>query len=73
MGESERRTGHNDPVCENCKFWEESAMNCRRYPPTIIANKAYPEIDDDPLTSEFPISVSDDWCGEFSPAPWCEL
>jgi hypothetical protein len=62
---NERRIGHDDAVCENCKFWNLDEIKCQRYPPTIIENIKYPDEDDDPYSSDFPVSAPDDWCGEF--------
>jgi hypothetical protein len=66
MHETERRIGHDDAVCENCKFWNFDEIKCQRYPPTIIENIKYPDEDDDPYSSDFPVSAPDDWCGEFT-------
>jgi len=51
--------------CENCRYWEywdAKFGGCRRYPPTDT-REYWP--DGTPRTHSPPVTVSDDWCGEF--------
>jgi hypothetical protein len=42
--------------CENCRFYEESRRECRRYAPQIWE-----------MYSMFPSVKPHEWCGEFEP------
>lgn len=51
--------------CQNCKFWDvgkrgnRGLMRCRRYPPPGT---------DSPNADYWPMTLADDWCGEFKDA-----
>jgi hypothetical protein len=53
-------------TCSACKHWKptDAAGECRRRAPQpVVLN-----VDDDvKFESHFPITASDDWCGEFEP------
>ena len=53
-------------ACGNCVYWnsiEDSTGECRRHAPQTIAF----EVDDElKFESMFPVTGSDDWCGDFS-------
>lgn len=68
------RLNHLDPMtttatttraCEACAFWnklEDEAGECRRHAPQTISF----EVDDEvKFESMFPVTGSDDWCGDF--------
>ena len=66
--------------CENCRFWNDTSDDendrgqCRRRPPIVNdvvlrelsepEGSAYDEIKF-PIAWHWPITCSDDWCGEF--------
>jgi hypothetical protein len=51
------------PTCKTCffsrEFGSETAVACHRYPPTIT------KVEDDRVTSHFPLLGNDTWCGEY--------
>ncbi|KAF0095801.1 MAG: Uncharacterized protein E1N59_577 [Puniceicoccaceae bacterium 5H] len=54
-------------ACDACQYWQaldNSDGECRRYAPRSVAFKV-----DDNTTFEakFPVTASNDWCGEFEP------
>lgn len=61
------------PTCFTCRYWyltEQGSgtgnQTCRRYPPTVVAEifkeKPYPN----PEAGVWPVTSSDDWCGEWA-------
>lgn len=63
-----------DIYCHTCKYWIESSDDeflgyCRRYPPVLLANDNIYKPRKNMLVAmenfSFPITDSDDWCGEF--------
>lgn len=52
-------------ICGSCKFWEVieetngGTGSCHRYPPTKSPDT------DDLLGDFFPVTLVDDWCGEY--------
>jgi hypothetical protein len=55
------------PMCKNCFFsrdyGSETAVSCRRYPPTITKVKEETQT----ITSNSPLVNHDWWCGEWKP------
>lgn len=55
-------------TCSACAHWnevEDGHGECRRHAPQTIAF----EVDDEvKFESMFPVTASDDWCGDFSKA-----
>lgn len=55
-------------ACEKCAYWnslEDAHGECRRHAPQTIAFEVDEEVK---FESMFPVTASDDWCGDFSPA-----
>lgn len=55
-------------ACENCAYWnalEDTTGECRRHAPQTIAFEVDEEVK---FESMFPLTASDDWCGDFSKA-----
>lgn len=53
-------------TCNQCKFWKATEANqgqCRRQPPQAISFRIG---DDLKFETRFPVTASDDWCGEFA-------
>lgn len=51
------------PTCENCHFARDisslTAVECRRFPPTIT------KAEDLSVTTYFPLTLKSAWCGEW--------
>mgnify|MGYP006308757467 CR=1 FL=1 len=53
-------------TCSKCTYWKALSGDngeCRRQPPQAISFKVQ---DDVKFETRFPVTASDDWCGEFS-------
>lgn len=71
------------PRCDNCRFWDESTEECRRYAPRATHQQFYglclalSRRDDEALEivgngggrADFPQTHACDWCGEFEARP----
>jgi hypothetical protein len=61
--------------CESCKFWsatysrvpseDENHWDCRRYPPVLAREFELEET----LCWQHPLTMFDDWCGEYRRRP----
>ena len=54
--------------CEKCRFWDERAADgfCRRNPPIIDPKEDLETVGTpDYFTGMWPMTLSDDWCGEW--------
>ena len=51
--------------CGDCKFFDDDAGECRRYPPTVMAYAAESFDGGVGFTSQWPSVRPDDWCGEW--------
>jgi len=52
-------------ACSECTFWNEldgSKGECRRHAPQMIAFEVDEEVQ---FESKFPITLQEDWCGDF--------
>ncbi len=59
-------TNTRTETCSQCKFWNASTADegeCRRQPPQAISFRVG---DDLKFETRFPVTASDDWCGEFA-------
>lgn len=55
-------------ACGACAYWNslgDETGECRRHAPQTIAFEVDEEVK---FESMFPMTASDDWCGDFSPA-----
>lgn len=53
-------------LCGGCKWWERLKVQqgiCRRFLPNVIVMPAQT------VRSDWPETLSDEWCGEFAPRP----
>lgn len=51
--------------CSNCRYFEDTNAECRRYPPVLCAR---PEAALAPTRSQWPSVGPRDWCGEYAQA-----
>jgi len=59
-------TATKTETCAKCEYWNAKASDegeCRRQPPQAISFKVNEEVK---FETRFPMTASDDWCGEFS-------
>ena len=60
-----------DETCKTCRFFEQYALQCRRYPPVIVTRPRRDEHGpsgsrlNSSTGAEFPEVHGDDWCGEW--------
>lgn len=63
-----------DQECGNCRFWMDKKKgytarrgNCCRNPPTLVSHGQPFDDEDRESATQYPITLKDEWCGEWSP------
>lgn len=58
-------TATSTKTCTSCKYWnatDSSKGECRRHAPQTVVFKVDEDVQ---FESSFPVTKSDDWCGDF--------